>query len=71
MNKIDNVLLSIDEVDLSNMHIAIIIKQCFKGYKANSVTDCLEKGGSRSETTLIYASSLYIGDDTLFENFNW
>ena len=64
MNKTNNILLSIDKADIYNLHIRIfILLQSVISHKVQDVTDCLEKGGSRSET-LIYASPLYINGNT-------
>ena len=43
VNKINNVLLGIDESDVSNMHIRIFLKQRFIGYKVHRVINWLEK----------------------------
>ena len=69
MNKINSIQLITDKADIHNLHIRTFYKQCVICCKVHNVTDCSEKGESRSET-LIYASPLCIDGNTV-ENHNF
>ena len=65
MNEISKVISSIDEADISNLH-----KKKIAATHYSNLTDCLEKGGSRSEI-LIYVLPLYVAGNTQLADHNW